>query len=153
MQLAKRADQRDGQIGRVGHQRQRARFQPTRRLQQLPRVALATEHMPRHAEETQAQFGRFDTARPAFEQFDPVILLQPPHVIRHRRLRQRQRLRRFGKPAMFRDRMKRPQLRVLHVCLASMTEISFCDIAIDYIDFTDGRPFGTVSRIDIAISE
>jgi hypothetical protein len=39
-------------------------------------------------------------------------------MIRYGRLRERERLRRFGKPAMFRDRMKRPQLRVLHVCLA-----------------------------------
>jgi hypothetical protein len=39
-------------------------------------------------------------------------------MIRHRRLRQRQGLRRFRETAMFSDRMKRPQLRVLHVDLA-----------------------------------
>jgi hypothetical protein len=84
----------------------------------LPRVALAAEHLPRHTEESPPKLGRLDAARPAIEQLDPKILLEPPHMVGNGRLRQRQRLRRLRKPAMLRNRVKRPQLSVLHLRLA-----------------------------------
>jgi hypothetical protein len=89
MLLAKRADQFDREIRCVRRQRQRARLEAAGRIEQLPGIALATDHLPRHAEETPPELGRLDATRSALEQFDPEILLEPPHMVGDGRLRQR----------------------------------------------------------------